>query len=112
MIRHRLSYGIAREGRGLGQGEVVDATERVEVGSLIERFHLDLFGSDVVDRTEKGSALIERLERRLLAEFGETKIEELDLELAGSCQVIMMLLGLISRWRRFISEALIRGSSV
>ena len=80
MVLNRPSVRIGRERGPLGQAVVENTTQRIQIRPLIQRLQFDLFRSDVVDGTEKRSSLIKRLFGGSLGEFGETKIEELDVE--------------------------------
>lgn len=77
---HRVGHRGSGKGSPLGQGEVEDAPQRIEIGTLVERLHLDLLWGDVVDRTEERAGLVERLERGCLTEFGEAEVQQFHLK--------------------------------
>ena len=59
---HHLRCVFSIEGKNTSKGIVVDATDGIHVGALVERGALELFRSHEMDRAEDGVAMIDGLE--------------------------------------------------
>jgi hypothetical protein len=71
---------VAVEGGVAGDGLVKNAAEGIEVGAVIDRQPLKLFGRHVMDRAHERIEMVDRLGLGRVEIFGQAEIENLDLE--------------------------------